>query len=157
MTDDEVPARPGQPLMAAIARYSGAEPLRLASVAFWNVAESGPLAALRRRPAGAPGEAQTGRYACDVGVIAVGEQRVFRLRLGKAPMVGDSASEATLPAELLERFPLSFFADQITAIRPLGVAVDGDRLHIRALGRGLLDLAVRIPERYGGAILSVLR
>ncbi|HEY1540854.1 MAG TPA: hypothetical protein VGG01_00455 [Xanthobacteraceae bacterium] len=149
MTDDEVPARHGQPLMSAVARYAGAEPLRLASVVFWNVAEVGGLAALRRPAQSAPGatgQAPTGRFTCDVGVIAVGERRVFRLRLGKAPMVGASAREATLPAELLARFPRDFFADEIAAIRPLAVAVDGDQLFIRALGRRGPHLVVRTLE-----------
>jgi hypothetical protein len=153
MTNDEVP--PGQPLMASVARYAGGEPLRLASVVFWNVTESG-LGHLRSlaRSGGEAGEPPTGRFTCDVGVIAVGERRVFRLRLGTAPMVGATAAEATLPAELLARFPLEFFADQIAAIRPLAVAVDGERLYIRALGRGTFDLGVRTLGWYRGELAA---
>ncbi len=146
MAEDEVSAPPGQRLMPSVVRYAGSEPLRLASVVFWNITETGMrlrLAAWARRPAGATDEAPTGRYTCDVGVLAVGNRRVFRLRLGKAPMVGATPSAATLPAELLAHFPVEFFADQIAAIRPLSVAVDGDRLYIRALGRGQFDVAVR--------------
>jgi len=165
MADDETSALPGQPLMAAVARHSGGEPLRLASVVFWNIEEAGlrfRLTALARRPARTTGnagdnatvsataDAQVGRFTCDVGVIAVGERRVFRLRLGKAPMVGASAAEATLPADLLANFPRDFFADQIATIRPLSVAVHGDRLYIRALGRGQFDLAMRTLGWYSG-------
>jgi len=146
MTDDEVPPLPGQPLMASIARHTGGEPLRLASVVFWNVAEAGGLDRLRalaRKPQGAADAPPIGRFTCDVGVIAVGERRVFRLRLGKAPLVGASAREATLPAELIARFPREFFADQVAAIRPLAVVVEGEALYIRAFGRGAFDLVVR--------------
>jgi hypothetical protein len=157
MADDETSALPGQPLMAAVARYAGGEPLRLASVVFWNITQAGlrsRLSALVRRPArtadNATGDAPVGRFTCDVGVIAVGERRVFRLRLGNAPMIGASAGEATLPAALLAAFPREFFADQIATIRPLSVAVHGDRLYIRALGRGQFDLAMRTVGWYGG-------
>lgn len=147
MADDPPSALPGQPLMVAVERASGGETLRLASVVFWNVQETGLRGRLSAmaQPVGSDPAPPPSRYTCDVGVIAVGERRVFRLHLGKAPMAGATANEATLPAELLARFPLAFFADEVAAIRPLSVVVEGDRLYIRALGRGVFDLAVRTP------------
>ncbi len=157
MNSPDQPDQPDHPLMASIARYVGGEPVTLASVVYWNVVEAEGFAKLKAlvarfgrggadASAGAPDDAQTGRYTCDVGVIAVGNAHVFRLRLGKAPMVGAPASRARLPAELLAAFPAEFYADEIAAIRPLSVTVDRDWLHIRALGRGSADFLVRTTQ-----------
>jgi hypothetical protein len=157
-------------------RYTNEEKVQAASVVYWHVQETpeekgglagraasgmkakdlalgiglGPLGILL---SAATDKYQPPRCTCDVGIIAVGEHRVFLLKFGRVPMLGRSAVEAQLPAALLASMPPSATPNKIISFRPLGVTTQHSELSVHVLGKSPVTVDVAFTQ--GGGCLVV--
>ena len=157
-------------------RYTGGEPIQIAGVVYWNVLETeekrGGLAeratsGMRAKdlalgialgPVGVLASVMSdknepAKCTCALGILAVGNRRVFLLKLGRVKMIGQSASCARLPSELVDYIPRECEAAGVIAFRPLTVATNGDELRLHVLGKP--PAAFHSAFRDGGSCLVV--
>ncbi len=139
-------------------RYTNGESIQIAGTVFWNVVETA------EKPGGLAGRATSGmrakdlalgvalgpagvllsvlsdkkeepaKCACDLGILAVGNRNVFLIKLGTFKMIGESATDARLPPELVDHTPTALKAMGVIAFRPLNVTTDLDTLRVHVLG-----------------------
>ncbi len=149
---------------SSLASYTDGEQIKIAGMVFWNVVQVGAKrSGLANNPTprakdlalgiafGAAGvlashmldRDEPAYCTCAVGILAVGEHRVFLLKLGRVGMIGESAANASLPSELMGSIPTSFSPTEVAAFRPLSVSADGQELRVHLLGepRSTLDTA----------------
>lgn len=130
-------------------QHTGGERVRVAGVVYWNVVETEADGGLAGRAVSGPKARDLGlgvafgplgviastlldkpaRRTCELGVLVVGDCRVFLVCLGRVPM-----RDGVLSADLVNLIPKSS-ATSVSRFRPLDATVNRAELRIQVLGK----------------------